>query len=353
MPDTLKTVRTSVLNWLRGDYALSTDVPLINEAINDALEKMWNSLIITQYERFFGLQTGGAPPTFSAPSGAQRVQLTGITTPTVAPVLTAVAGGSQGARSVTVAFTWITESGSETQIGLTATIALGANQVCQVTAPAVPTIGFPPWGWNIYATGNSNNVELMCLQNQGPQGLGLTYTEPTTGFQDYGTTSQYDQRVPETNTTGDNIAWIDHMEIQTSDTLYRAWNQTSVDSEVMRRMARTLSSASEYQHYVWDLIGDNVIEIRPPLGLAFTPRYWPVVKTRRLAYDQAPIPFQYINGVREHIVSKAVANLKLGIDEYLAFQAWDGKAMASLQDIKIALTAQNWKKDSRIVPHLW
>jgi hypothetical protein len=354
LPDTLKTIRTSVLNWLRGDYALATDVPTVNEAINDAIAAIWNQMILTQYERLFGAQLGGTPLTFNAPAGAQRVQLTSIADPTVAPVVGNVGGGALPLRSYQLLYTWVTESGTETGPSpVTAAVNIPANTLANISPPSAPTSGFPPFGWNLYSTGPSNNPALTVLQNQDPIGLGVTFTEPVAGFKDYGTTNQYDQQPPVENTTGDNIAWIDHLEVVTSDTLMRSWNQVSLDSEVMRRMARTLSSASEYQHYVWDLVGDNVIEIRPPLGLTFTPRYWPVLRPRRLAYDQALVPYVYIQGVREFIVSKAVADLKLGVDEYLAFKAWSDKAGTASMDVKLAMLAENWKKDSRIVPHLW
>lgn len=358
MADTLKTIRTSVLNWLRGDYALSTDVPLVNEAINDALESIWNKMVITQYERMFG---ANSPVSFNAPAGVQRVTLVSIADPAIAPAVAGVVGGALIARNYQLGYTFVTESGSETKLsplagggGVGLLIPIG--QLAQVTSPAFET-GFQVYGYNVYSSGLSNNPDQMAKQNQDPIQIGTNFTEPLTGFQDLGSQavsgSVFDQPPPLANATGDNIAWIEHLEVITSDTLMRAWNQVSMDSEVMRRMARTLSSASEYQHYVWDLINGNIVEFRPPLGLAFSPRYWPVVKVRRLAYDQAQIPYVQINGVREYVVNKAVAALKLGVDEYLAFQAWDGKANAKVLEVQIALLAENWKKDTRIVPHLW
>lgn len=358
MPDTLLTIRTSVLGFMRGDLALATDVPLVNEAINDALSSIWNKMLLTQYERLFGLTGGGQPYSFSAPAGAQRVQLVSINDPMVPPVVGTVAGGALAARNYLVAFSYVTESGTETLASLTAPIVVPANSLATVTAPAYQA-GFPIYGYNVYATGPSDLAQNLVLQNQNPIQMGVNYTEPLTGFQDYGTQVPgppayvFDQIPPTVNSTGDNIAWVEHLEIQTSDTLLRAWNQVGLDSEVMRRMARTLSTASEYQHYVWDLIGNNVIEIRPPLGLSFTPRYWPVVRPRRIAYDQGEIPYVYINGVREFIVSKAVADLKLTLEEYIAAGQWGTKADKAALQVQLSLLAENNRKDQRIVPHLW
>lgn len=328
---------------------------MVNEAINDALESIWNKMVITQYERMFG---ANSPITFNAPAGAQRVTLVSIADPAVGPNVSITGGGALPVRNYKLGYTYVTESGSETKLSPINSSNILANQLAQIASPAYEA-GFQIFGYNIYSSGVSNDVDQMALQNQNPINIGVNFTEPVTGFQDLGTNlpgpppQEWDQPPPLANTTGDNIAWIEHLEIITSDTLMRAWNQVSMDSEVMRRMARTLSSASEYQHYVWDLINGNIIEFRPPLGLAFSPRYWPVVKVRRLAYDQAIVPYTNINGVREYVVAKAVAALKLGVEEYLAFQAWDGKANAKALEVQIALLAENWKKDTRIVPHLW
>ena len=143
------------------------------------------------------------------------------------------------------------------------------------------------------------------------------------------------------------------MEIRTSDTLLRAWNQVDIDSEVMRRMARTLSSASEYQSYVWELDNNGVLEFRPMTGLNFQPRYWYVAKPRRLRYDQAPIPYVSIAGVHRFIKLQAKADLWLGVDEYIKSDGAQQRAGSQKQDIQMALMMELWKKNMRVVPHLW
>jgi len=158
---------------------------------------------------------------------------------------------------------------------------------------------------------------------------------------------------PSENSTADNIAYITHLEVRTSDTLLRAWNQYDIDSEIMRRYGRTLSSASEYQTYVWDLINGNRFEVRPAAGLQFNPRYFYVAKPRRLRYDQAEIPYVQITGVHEFLVNKAVSRLKLALDEYLAQQAWSADTETVRMSILRALTQENWNKSTRIQPHLF
>jgi len=312
-----------------------------------------------QVARFLGLDS---PVTFTLASGAERVQLVSIADPLVAPVLGSVAGGNLGARTVLVGYTFVTESGAETNLSPTASLAVGANNLTQVTAPANPGSAY---GWNLYAS-VSDNPLLVALQNQQPLPFVVPYNELPAGWQDYSQAQQIPPQVqaatgptpagsppPNENSTADNISYITHLEVRTSDTLLRAWNQYDIDSEIMRRYARTLSSASEYQTYVWDLVNGNRFEVRPAAGLQFNPRYFYVAKPRRLRYDPAEIPYAQITGVHEFLVDKAVARLKLSLDEYLAQQAWAADAETVRMRILRELTQENWNKSTRIQPHLF
>ena len=357
--DTLGSIRAEVLGWLRGDYALDTDLPLVNASINDATEDIWNAMMPVALARFFGLDS---PVTFTLPSGAERVQLVSIADPTAPPVVAGVAGGALGGRTYLVAYTYVTESGSETLPSPTTSQAIGANNLGQVTAPAPVGNAI---GWNCYVS-VSNNAALMGLQNQQPLPFGVPFNETPVGFVDYpgaqqqpGAVQSSSQAtpastiVPSENTTADNISWLVHMEVRTSDTLLRSWNQYDIDSELFRRYGRQLSSASEYQTYVWDVINGNRLEIRPAAGQQFTPRYFYIAKPRRLRYDQATIPYTNISGVHEYIVNKAISRLKLGVEEYAANQAWAGEAAQVKAGIIQALTQELWNKNMRIAPHLF
>lgn len=357
--DTLGSIRAEILGWLRGDYATDTDLPLVNSAINDATEDIWNAMMPVSLSRFFGLDS---PVTFALPSGAERVQLVAIADPTVAPVPVTVAGGALGARTYLITYTYVTESGAETLPSPTASIAIAANNLVQIPSPAAVANAI---GWNAYVS-VTNNAARLGLQNQNPLSFGVAFTETPVGFVDYpgaqqqpGAVQSASQAtpasvsVPSENTTADNISWITHMEVRTSDTLLRSWNQYDIDSELMRRYGRQLSSASEYQTYVWDIINGNRLEFRPSAGQAFTPRYFYIAKPRRLRYDQGTIPYTQIPGVHEYIVNKSVSRLKLGVEEYAAEQAWAAKAAEVKVGILSALTQEIWSKNTRIAPHLF
>jgi hypothetical protein len=357
--DTLGSLRTEVLGWLRGDYSGPTDQPLVNAAINDYIEEIWMSMMPVQLARFFGLDS---PVTFNLPAGEERVQLVSIPDPTVAPVVAPIAGGQMGVRTYLVVYTYVTESGSETLPSPSTSAVIGLNQVAQVTAPLPVAQAI---GWNCYAS-VTDQPALLGLQNQQPLPFGIVFVEPTTGWVDYPGAQQQPGAVqapssatpasvgvPSENTTADNVSWIVQMEVRTSDTLLRSWNQYDVSSELFKRYGRELSSASEYQSYVFDLINGNRLEIRPSAGLAFAPRYFYVAKPRRLRYDKAKIPYGEIAGTHAFIVEKTVAKLKLGVDEYLASQAWDQRSEGTRQHIITALTQELWNKNTRIAPHLF
>jgi len=347
VPDTLKSLRAELQLETRGDFSGSTDEDsIVNAAINDAIETIWMSMMQAHLARFFG---SDSPVSFTLPQNTERYRIVSIVDP-VALLTVGTVAGVLGVRNCNLAYTYVTESGSETNPSVIANIVTGANTQLQVTTPTEPS-GLNAFGWNLYFQNTSGSDEAMALQNQQPLPFNIaTYNEPSTGWQGYPTNQQ---TVPIINSTADNLSWIEHMEVRTSDTLLRSWNQVSIDSEVMRRMARTLSTASEYQHYVWELTGNGVLEFRPATGLAFSPRYWYVAKPRRLRYDQASIPYVNIPGVHKFIKAQAKADLFLGVNEFLNSQGWQGIADKEKGEIQMALSMEYWSKDARVVPHLF
>ena len=343
MTDTLRSLRTEIQLETRGDFSGSTDEDsIVNAAINDAIESIWTAMMAVHLARFFGKDS---PVSFNLAANTERVRLVGIQDPIIAPVVNQVAGGALVDAAVfSVGYTYVTESGSETLLSpLTVTAPRVNNNVFQVVAPANPGTAF---GYNVYA----GPAGQLALQNQQPIPFGTNYQEPVTEWQGYPVN---EQTPPLANSTADNLSWIQHMEVQTSDTLLRSWNQVDIDSEVMRRMGRTLSTASEYQHYVWELTNDGVLEFRPKTGLAFTPRYWYVAKPRRLRYDQAEIPYVNIVGVHKFLKCAAKADLYLGLNEFLVSEGWEQKADKEKSKIEMSLLMELWSKNTRIVPHLF
>lgn len=360
MSDTLGSIRAEVILEMRGDLAGISDAQLVNAKINNALENIWMSMMTVQLARFLGLDS---PVTFTLPAGAERVQLVTIADPTIAPALAQVAGGALAARTILGGYTYVTESGSETQMSPTTQLAIVApNQLGQVTSPAVVPGAF---GWNFYAS-VTNNVGEMGLQNQQPLPFNQNYNEPNSGWVDYPSAQQQPPQAqsatgatpvggppPSENSTADNISYIKHLEIRHADTTLQSWNQTDIDSAIFRRQAGSIASASEYQTYAWDLINGNRLEIRPAAGMGFTPRYFYVAKPRRLRYDQAEIPYVSIAGVHEFITEYTIAFCKLALDEYLSHQAHLAASGSIKMDILKSLRQEDFTKNTRIQPYLY
>lgn len=343
MSDTLGSLRQEILLELRGDLQTAADVALINAKINNALEAVWMAMMKVALARFFG---SDSPVSFTIASGSQRTQLVSIPDPTVAPVIAAIAGGNLAQRTILGAYTYVTESGSETNLSPTFAVVIPLSNLGQVAAPPAVSQAL---GWNFYAS-VTNNAALMALQNQQPLPFVVPYNEPATGWQDY---SANEQTPPSSNQTADNISFITHLEITMPDTTLKAWNQEDIDSLAMRGLAGTKASASPYQTYAWDLINGRTIEVRPQTGSAFNPRYFYVAKPRRLRYDQAEIPYSSISGVHEFLTNTAIGDLKLVLDEYISAQAYQGKAGSVKGDILTSLAQENWAKNNRVTPFLY
>lgn len=341
--ETLGSLAANVTRRLRGDFLDQDGQQQIRDDINAAIASIWMTMMLVTVRRIIGADS---PVTLSLASGIQSQNLVAITDPTNLLTFGAVvAGGALGARSYQMQFTYVTESGSETLPCPLATTAVTANHLAQVVPPAAVAQAI---GWNLYA-----GINELALQNQQPLPFGINAIEPAVGFQDYPT---YQQVPPTTNSTADNLSYIKHLEVPLPDqnqTLYQAWNQYDLDSGPMRKAARTYSSSSPYQLYVWDLINGKQLQFRPVLGTAFTARYWYIVKPRRLRYDQAEIPFQQITGVQDFIMYYALKMAKLTLEEYLAAEGWDAQVDKKRMEIEMSLLQENWNADQRVTPFMY
>lgn len=354
-PATLGSKAAEVTRWLKGDLRRPDGQAQIRDAINDAIASIWESMMQFQLARFVG---SDAPVNFTLNSGAERMQFVSVADPTAPFGLVAgqpAPGNPLPTRQYNLAYTYVTESGSETNLS-----PVTVNTTPNGFLAAIQYVGPPPGGgaigWNLYA-----GLNLMGLQNKQPipfapfiseggpaPGVPIYYVEPAAGFQDAPAT----QIPPTSNTTYDNLAYILHLESILPDGTKLAWNQTDLDSAKMRSMAAIFPTASVYQNYAWDLINGNTIEIRPAAGMTLTPRYWYVAKPRRIRYDSFPIPYLQISGVDEFVRNYALALCKLSLDEYLAHQAWTGLAEQKRNSILLALNQENWGKNTRVTPYL-
>lgn len=323
-------MRADVVDWLGGE---NVSLSRVNGAINDGVEALWEVLILAAVQIMMG-----GPVTIALAAGDEGRILVSIADPTVAPTLSDVVLGSLASHAVVAGYTLVTESGSETLLSPTSTRTVAINNVLSIAAPAFVSGAI---GWNAYV-GTSGR---MAKQNAEPIPFGTAWQEAETGSLD---DPQFPSP-PQENSTGDNIFYIRHLEFQTSSGMYKSYNAGDLDSDFMRSFAGSIAATSEYQNYAWDLINQRQLEIRPAVGQAFSPRYFYVMKPRRMRFDNAPLPFPTIPST-EFIRNYALSLIFLSLHEYDASQAWDTKADKALIKAVRAVTAMHRNRNDRVTP---
>jgi len=322
--------------WMR--EPVDDTVPGIgSDAINDGIESLWQSLVIFQLSLFFQ-----GPVNVSFANATERVSIASVADPLVAPVIGNTAGGTLAQHTLFGAYTLATESGTET-LPSPPSIATVIPINTLGTVPP-PTYVSGAMGWNFYA---GDSVARLSRQNDEPLLFSQSWQELETGIID-----APDLPLPPViNSTADNIFYIRHLELKTTDGTFKSWNQTDIDSMMMRRAGASLASSSPYQSYVWDLVNQTTIEVRPPLGAAEIPRMFFINKPRRLRFRNSPMPFltvPYAAFIRFY----ALSLIKLTVDEYDAAAAWGEKAEAERARLLKSVLQMGHGRDKRITPFL-
>ncbi len=324
-----------VVDWLRGSKASEAQV---NSAINDAIDTEFKALIRASLSILMG-----GPINLTIAAAAERTTLITITDPASGPGIseTAADDPALAVHTVRAAYTYATESGTETLPSpATSYTTSGVGKVAVVTHPAIVNGAI---GWNLYASGLSTGT--LVKQNDEPFPFNISYTEPDPGF----TAEPNDPEPPTENTTGDNIFYIRHMEVQTTNGVLKAWNNADIDSDMMRRAGLTIASDSQYQNYAYDFINQRQLEIRPTMGATLTARYFFIVKPRRLLFSNSPLPFPTVPDTK-FIRCQALSDIFLSLREYKASESWQKKADTELAACVLAITAMNRPKNQRVTP---
>lgn len=332
MPDTLSGMRASVVSWMRGSKVAPSQ---IDEAINDAIESLFASLLRCCLSIFMG-----GPTNVVLNAAAERVSIVSITDPTTAPTITDVVSGALAQHTVIAGYTLVTDSGTETLLSSTTTHVVPLNNVASVASPSFVNGAI---GWNVYAGDVSTR---LAKQNDTPIPFGTAWIENDSGIID----NPDFPSPPTENTTGDNIFYIRHMEVLTTAGSLKSWNQGDLDSDMMRRLGAITSSGSEYQNYGFDLINQRTIEVRPTMGSTLTARYFWIVKPRRLRFDNSPLPFPTVPST-EFIRDFALSQLFLSIREYKASESWESKSEKARTRCELAVTSMNRPKNQRVTPY--
>src|SRR5436190_22516828 len=107
--ESLGSMAASVKRWLRGERLDDLD---LYDAINDAIESLWESLILAAMQIMLA-----GPVTVSFNAGDERQTVTTIADPAMAPtVVDASDVSTLPAVTYQIAYSYVTESGSETLV---------------------------------------------------------------------------------------------------------------------------------------------------------------------------------------------------------------------------------------------
>jgi len=332
-PATLAGMRASIQRWLRGSRVDPQD---INDAINDAIDSLSTTLIRASLSVFMG-----GPVNLTIDADDQRATVISIADPLTAPTVSDVAATNPllPLHDVRVSYTYVTDSGTETLASPITAWITAIGMVAEVSPPALVSGAI---GWNLYAS-NSATVGDPVKQNDAPISFQDSWVEDDSGF----TQEPDDPLEPLENTTGDNIFYIRHMEVQTPNNTLISWNQGDLDSTMMRRLSQTFATNSQYQTYGFDLINQRQLEIRPQAGGDITARYFYIVKPRRLRFDNSPLPFPTVPAI-EFFREFSLALLFLELRETTLAKAWDDKAEKARSRCELAITSMNRPKNQRV-----
>lgn len=332
---TLYDARAMVTRWLFGE---TVDPDLKDDCVNDAIESLWQSLILASLENFVG-----GPVSLPVASGDERLEIDSIANPTVAPTISQTTSGALAQHTVYSCYTLATESGSETLPSPTDTTVVVINKIATMASPSFVAGAF---GYNCYMGTASDRMGKV---NTDPVAFGTSQSEPVTGA----VLVPSAPGVPTVNTTCDDLFYIRRLESPGAiPGTYRRWESGDLDSLLMSRAAESLAINSPYQTYAWDLINGNQVEIRPRAAGAVDARYFYIKKPRRLAFDGSPMPFRNLPAT-EFIRTFALARLFSGLREWKSVEGWNEQAEAARAVCVKAVQAQNIPRNQRVVPFMY
>jgi hypothetical protein len=330
-------------NRVLSELKESEDLTLIGNRINDAVEALWEGVLLVNVQSFMQ----GPVQNIQIAGGSERATIVSINDPLVAPVVGSVAGGALPGGNFYFKYTYVTESGSETLPSpISAALGLAPNFFAQMTAPAVPALNpVGAVGYNVYASNDPNG--RFAMQNQDPVGFSVNWTQTVAIVDD-----PDGPAAPLSNTTADNIYYIKALQQQNPDGTWTTWQGAEIDGLAFARGSRNLPVASTYQNYAWDVLHNNQLEIRPQAGVTLNPRYFYVVKPRRCRFDQAELPFANF-AAEEFMVNYAMSRIKLGNEELEAHARWELLADKRKMSIMESLSDQNVARQQRVVPFMY
>lgn len=326
---TLGEMSARIIRWSRERL----DADTVNDAINDALESLWQTVSLASLSRF---TTG--PVTQTVMAGSTQLAIVSIADPEVYLQVGTTPGGGLPARTLSFAFSYVTDSGSETRLSLSQVSEADAAQlfVAQAPVPVAQAIG-----WNLFA----GVAGRFTRQNISPLPFDVTWIEPP-----FGATSSPDGSFPQPfNNTADNIQAIKRISASNISGTKSRWRQGDVTSLLFSEMEGRLQSNSTFTSRAYDLIDNRVVEIRPAGQIDVDVDLYYLVKPRRLRFPQSTLPFLSL-GVQGYLRNEALADILLSLGEDEEAAARQSKADHERQRITLSVLGDNWDKNNIVRP---
>lgn len=328
---TLGAMASRVERWARERI----DADVLADAINDAIESLWMAASLATLSKFVG-----RPIQQLIPSQSQEFQLISLPDPTDYLEPGAIVSGALPARQYTVAYSLVTDSGTETLPCSEVVANLDANTLLAVPPPPSPA---DACGWNLYAGVNGHII----LQNPTPNPFNRTWIEPPLGI-----SLAPDGPQPRTvNNTGDNIFSITRIDIANQDQTLTNWLQTTIGSSAFTMFQNRYPLASTFPRHAYDLISNGTVEFRPAAGTDLDATLFYIVRPRRLRFPISRLPFTSFAS-QPYIFRQALADVLLSLNEDDTADRWEKKAAQSKLEVVMSIVGESWDRNTTVKPYM-
>ena len=311
--------------------------------IGDAIESIWMSAMLATLSKF----TKG-PVTQIVTQ--QTTNIVSVPDPTSAPASTGtVSGGILGARSVYYSYILVTESGSTTKLSTLFNMNVAMNYLMFCGPPLNPSTQDIPEGvigWHMFAGYNPDGSD-QGQQSLVPLLFNQTWFEPPAGI----TQAPNSPPAPSVNNTGDNIFAIDRIDVQNIDQTWTNWMQANLSSTRFTAFQHSIATTTTWMPFVYDLIDNRQLEVRPQPAQPMSAVYYYVHKPRRPRYPQARLPFTSF-ACQSFLYCWGMGKLLRNLYEFEASDRWLKDAETERARIVLQISQGNWNKDTTVKPFM-
>lgn len=310
------------------------DPDVVNDAINDACESLWMAASLATLSRFIS-----SPTPIMVPAQSTEYNVVSIADPTLILQSGLTPGGGLPARQVTFAYSYATDSGSQTKLSPAIVVAAPAAQLSVLIAPAPLQNAI---GWNLFA----GPAGRLIQQNIEPLPFGVNWVEPMAGVG----VSPNGPWPPVFNTTADNIVRIARLDATNQSNTKTPWQQADIASTVFSSAMARLPVVSSFSSRAYDLVDCRVIEIQPAGDYNIDLTAFYVVRPRRMRFTASRLPFASIAGAQVYIFRQALSDVLLSLYEDEASESWAKRAGESKMEVCLAVANESWGKNNRVRP---